>query len=39
VFGLLDTAARRLVREPKERLATLLERPELIGLDPPKVLD
>ena len=37
VFGLLDTAARRLVREPKERLANLLQRPELIGIDPLKV--
>jgi acyl-CoA thioester hydrolase len=34
VFGLLDTATRRLVAEPRARLAALLERPGLIGLDP-----
>jgi acyl-CoA thioester hydrolase len=35
VFGLLDTATRRLVPEPKTRFASLLERPRLLGLDPP----
>jgi len=32
VFGLLDTAARRLVANPTVRLVELLERPDLIGL-------
>lgn len=32
VMGLLDTAARRLLSEPKVRLGKVLERPELLGI-------
>jgi acyl-CoA thioester hydrolase len=35
VFGLLDTTTRRLLADPKGRLAELLERPRLVGIDPP----
>jgi acyl-CoA thioester hydrolase len=35
VFGLLDTTSRRLLADPKGRLAELLDRPALIGIDPP----
>jgi acyl-CoA thioester hydrolase len=34
VFGLFDTAARRLLPEPRARLTELLDRPELIGVEP-----
>jgi acyl-CoA thioester hydrolase len=34
VFGLLDTKTRRLVPEPKARLASVLDRPRLIGIEP-----
>jgi len=32
VMGLLDTDARRLVGDPRNRLATIVERPELLGI-------